>query len=164
MLERRATSIRLTPWRPNQFILSKSRSRGPATPPVHRTLDSERRLPILVRGGARVWPRSPMLERGGCRAAMRGGQPVRQILVYADSLTWGIIPGTRRRLPFQNRWPGLMELTLIASGHEVRVIEDCLNGRRTAWDDPFKPGRNGLVGIEQRAGKIVRRLRPTEDR
>ena len=32
----------------------------------------------------------------------------------------------------------------------MRVIEDCLNGRRTVWDDPFKPGRNGLAGIEQR--------------
>src|SRR5688572_7295308 len=31
-----------------------------------------------------------------------------------------------------------------------RVIEDCLNGRRTAWDDPFKPGRNGRIAIEQR--------------
>jgi lysophospholipase L1-like esterase len=35
-------------------------------------------------------------------------------------------------------------------GQAVRVIEDCLNGRRTVWDDPFKPGRNGIVGIEQR--------------
>ena len=35
-------------------------------------------------------------------------------------------------------------------GPPVRVIEDCLNGRRTVWDDPFKPGRNGLDGIEQR--------------
>jgi hypothetical protein len=25
-----------------------------------------------------------------------------------------------------------------------------LNGRRTVWDDPYKPGRNGLAGIEQR--------------
>src|SRR6185436_4640781 len=24
------------------------------------------------------------------------------------------------------------------------------NGRRTAWDDPIKEGRNGLVGLEQR--------------
>jgi lysophospholipase L1-like esterase len=30
------------------------------------------------------------------------------------------------------------------------VIEDCLNGRRTVWDDPFKPGRNGLDGLAQR--------------
>lgn len=73
-----------------------------------------------------------------------------QILIYGDSLTWGIIPGSRRRLPFDTRWPGVMEHTLIESGRKVRVIEDCLNGRRTVLDDPFKPGRNGLVGIEQR--------------
>src|SRR4249920_849687 len=73
-----------------------------------------------------------------------------QILVYADSLTWGIIPDTRRRLAFEERWPGVLENTLTASGQRVRVIEDCLNGRRTVWDDPFKAGRNGRVGIEQR--------------
>jgi lysophospholipase L1-like esterase len=73
-----------------------------------------------------------------------------QVLVYADSLTWGIIPGTRRRLPFHERWPGVMEATLAAAGHSVRVIEDALNGRRTVWEDPYKPGRNGLLGLEQR--------------
>ena len=73
-----------------------------------------------------------------------------QILVYADSLTWGIIPGTRRRLPFGERWPGVMEHVLCEAGAIVRVIEDCLNGRRTVFDDPYKPGRNGLVGLEQR--------------
>ena len=73
-----------------------------------------------------------------------------QILVYADSLSWGIIPGTRKRFRFEQRWTGVMELELVRMGQMVRVIEDCLNGRRTVWDDPFKPGRNGLVGIEQR--------------
>ena len=73
-----------------------------------------------------------------------------QILIYSDSLTWGIIPNTRQRLPFDSRWPGVMECALVESGEAVRVIEDCLNGRRTAFDDPFKPGRNGLVGLEQR--------------
>ncbi len=73
-----------------------------------------------------------------------------QILVYGDSLSWGIIPNTRRRWAFEERWPGIMELAVGAAGLRVRVIEDCLNGRRTAWDDPFKPGRNGLVGLEQR--------------
>jgi lysophospholipase L1-like esterase len=73
-----------------------------------------------------------------------------QILVYADSLTWGIIPNTRRRLPFHERWPGVMEGALVADGHSVRVIEDALNGRRTVWKDPYKPGRNGLLGLEQR--------------
>ncbi len=72
------------------------------------------------------------------------------ILVYSDSLSWGIIPTTRKRFPFDQRWPGAMENLLVASGKSVRVIEDCLNGRRSAWDDPFKPGRNGLVGLSQR--------------
>lgn len=48
------------------------------------------------------------------------------------------------------RWPGVMEAELRTHGEDVRVIEDCLNGRRTVFDDPYKPGRNGLVGLEQR--------------
>ena len=75
---------------------------------------------------------------------------VRQILVYSDSLTWGIIPNTRNRLPFEERWPGVLEAGLDAAGRRVRVIEDCLNGRRTVWEDPFKPGRNGRLGLAQR--------------
>jgi lysophospholipase L1-like esterase len=73
-----------------------------------------------------------------------------QILVYADSLTWGLIPGTRERLRFDQRWPGVLETALLASAHPVRVIEDCLNGRRSVWEDPFKPGRKGLDGVGQR--------------
>lgn len=75
---------------------------------------------------------------------------MQQILVYGDSLSWGIVPLTRQRLPFDQRWPGVLEAALLGAGRRVRVIEDCLNGRRSAWDDPFKPGRNGLKGIGQR--------------
>jgi len=75
---------------------------------------------------------------------------VQQILVYGDSLSWGIIPGTRRRLPFEQRWPGILERGLHMRGHDARLLEDCLNGRRTTLDDPFKPGRNGLSGLAQR--------------
>jgi len=75
---------------------------------------------------------------------------MKHVLVYGDSLTWGIIPGTRQRLPRPERWPGILEAELVRSGRAVRITEDCLNGRRTVWDDPFKPGRNGLAGIEQR--------------
>ena len=75
---------------------------------------------------------------------------MQQILVCADSLSWGLIPGTRERLAFRDRWPGVLGHELLRRGQEVRVIEDCLNGRRTVWDDPFKPGRNGLDGLEQR--------------
>ena len=75
---------------------------------------------------------------------------MQQILVYSDSLSWGIVPNTRKRLGFAERWPGVMEDHLIRAGRSVRVIEDCLNGRRTVWEDPFKPGRNGLTGLQQR--------------
>ena len=75
---------------------------------------------------------------------------MKQILVYADSLSWGLIPNTDYRLPFDSRWPGVMETALVRGGKVLRAIEDCLNGRRTVFDDPFKPGRNGLTGLEQR--------------
>lgn len=72
------------------------------------------------------------------------------IFVYGDSMSWGIVPGSRRRLPFEARWPGVLEVELCRGGRDVRVTEDCLNGRRTVWEDPFKAGRNGRLGIEQR--------------
>lgn len=75
---------------------------------------------------------------------------MQQILVYSDSLSWGIVPNTRKRLGFVERWPGALEDQLIRAGRSVRVVEDCLNGRRTVWEDPFKPGRNGLEGLQQR--------------
>ncbi len=74
---------------------------------------------------------------------------IKQILIYSDSLTWGIIPDTRKRLPFEKRWPGVFEKTLLDSGQDVRVIENSLNGRRTIWSDPFKEGRNGAQGLAQ---------------
>ncbi|WP_374659702.1 SGNH/GDSL hydrolase family protein [Inhella sp.] len=72
---------------------------------------------------------------------------MRQLLVYGDSLSWGIVPLTRERLPFEQRWPGVLEAEL---GGDLRVLEDCLNGRRTVFEDPYKAGRNGLQGLQQR--------------
>lgn len=74
---------------------------------------------------------------------------MKQILIYGDSLSWGIIPGTRQRLEFTHRWPGIMQQQLRGKGMPAQVIENCLNGRRTMWDDPLLPGRNGLQGIGQ---------------
>ena len=74
---------------------------------------------------------------------------MQHVLVYGDSLTWGIVPNTRRRFPFEERWPGVLENKLNELGPHVRLTEDCLNGRRTVWEDPFKPGRNGLAGLAQ---------------
>ncbi len=39
-----------------------------------------------------------------------------QLLVYSDSLSWGIVPTTRNRLPFEQRWPGVLELKLAVAG------------------------------------------------
>ena len=61
----------------------------------------------------------------------------------------GIVPGTRQRLPFDSRWPGVMHKALNVGGERIRVTEDCLNGRRTVFDDQYKPGRNALAGIQQ---------------
>lgn len=72
-----------------------------------------------------------------------------EILIYSDSLTWGIIPSTRKRLPYEKRWPGVFDGTLKELGINVRVIENCLNGRRTVWSDPFKPGRDGSEHLAQ---------------
>ncbi len=74
---------------------------------------------------------------------------MKQIMIYSDSLSWGIIPNTRKRLPFDKRWPGVFETTLNGKNKNVKVIENCLNGRRTVWSDPFKKGRNGSKGLAQ---------------
>ncbi len=74
---------------------------------------------------------------------------MKQILVYSDSLTWGIIPNTRKRLPFQKRWTGILERELTLKQQKFRIIENCLNGRRTVWSDPFKKGRDGSQGLAQ---------------
>lgn len=74
---------------------------------------------------------------------------MKQILVYGDSLSWGIVPGTRQRLAFSERWPGILEAQLCEAGLPVRVFENCLNGRRTTTQDPVKAGRDGLQGIAQ---------------
>jgi len=73
---------------------------------------------------------------------------MKQILIYSDSLSWGLIPDTRQRLSFDKRWPGVFEQSLL-SNYNVRVIENCLNGRRTAWDDPFKESRNASLDLAQ---------------
>lgn len=88
--------------------------------------------------------------RGRVTILRRGTISMQQILVYSDSLTWGIIPETRNRLSFDDRWPGVLENCVCRNGRRIRIIEDCLNGRRTVWEDPFKPGRNGLTGLAQR--------------
>jgi len=74
---------------------------------------------------------------------------MKQVLIYGDSLSWGLIPLTRQRLVFPQRWPGVFEAQMLAKGESLRVMENCVNGRRTVWSDPFKPGRDGSAGLDQ---------------
>ncbi len=74
---------------------------------------------------------------------------MKHILVYSDSISWGIIPMSRNRFDFHQRWPGILENNLNKLGKDIRIIEDCLNGRRTMYEDPIRPGRNGLMGLSQ---------------
>ncbi|MEM7316656.1 MAG: pyridoxamine 5'-phosphate oxidase family protein [Planctomycetota bacterium] len=115
----------------------------------------------IIAPSYRLYPDSGPLDRireslktyrvAECQMRVKSeAETARQILVYGDSLSWGVIPGTRQRFEFDKRWPGVMECELNESGDSIRVIEDCLNGRRTILEDPYKPGRNGIAGLEQR--------------
>ncbi len=69
---------------------------------------------------------------------------MKNILCYGDSNTWGAIPGTLARHPWDVRWPGVMAKEL---GEDFHVIEDGISGRRTVWDDPENQCRNGLSAL-----------------
>ena len=70
--------------------------------------------------------------------------PVKNILCYGDSNTWGCVPlrgpGPGSRFPPAKRWPGVLRREL---GDGYWVVEEGLTGRTTVWDDPLEPHRNG---------------------
>jgi lysophospholipase L1-like esterase len=73
---------------------------------------------------------------------------MKTILCFGDSNTWGWDAdnidretGLAGRFPWNVRWPGVMREIL---GGEYMVIEDALNGRTTAFNDPLFPKRSGL--------------------
>ena len=65
---------------------------------------------------------------------------MRNILCYGDSNTWGYIPVKCERYPFDVRWTGVLQQEL---GAEYRIIEEGLNARTTAYEDPWSYWRNG---------------------
>lgn len=76
---------------------------------------------------------------------------MKSIVCYGDSNTWGYIPKVDRpentclnRYPRGVRWTSLLQERL---GADYYVIENGLNGRTTAFDDPFCPFRNGLTEL-----------------
>ncbi len=71
---------------------------------------------------------------------------MRHVVCFGDSNTWGFIPGPEaQRYPYERRYTGILQGLL---GSEVRVHEEGLNARMTAWDDPLAPDRNALKQID----------------
>ena len=71
------------------------------------------------------------------------------IVCYGDSNTWGAIPMPSRaelgRFAPADRWPGVLRDKL---GPSHTVIEEGLNGRTTAFDDPNEfAERNGAKAL-----------------
>lgn len=77
---------------------------------------------------------------------------MKHILCFGDSNTWGYdfttydpAIGSGQRMPFNVRWPGIVQNLL---GGEYRVIEDALNARTNMVEDPYFPHRHGLHALE----------------
>ena len=66
---------------------------------------------------------------------------IKRVLCFGDSNTWGYIPGTGERFEYSKRWTGILANSLEG---KYSILEEGLNGRTIADDDPFHPGRNGL--------------------
>lgn len=67
---------------------------------------------------------------------------MKQLLCYGDSNTWGLIPKTEERYPWEIRWTGRLQEAL--RGNDVNVLEEGLCGRTTVFEDVFRKHRNGL--------------------
>lgn len=66
----------------------------------------------------------------------------KSILCFGDSITWGYNPKDGTRFAREDRWPCALEDALQGS---ARVIEEGLNGRTIATDDPARAYRNGMA-------------------
>ena len=68
---------------------------------------------------------------------------MKSILAYGDSNTWGLIPGSSGRFPWEVRWTGVLQRRC----RNVQVIEEGLCGRTTAFEDALRPGRKGYTAL-----------------
>lgn len=66
---------------------------------------------------------------------------MKQILCFGDSNTWGLIPGTKDRFAWGERWTSLLQEKY---GSTVRIIEEGLCGRTTIFEDELRDGRKGI--------------------
>jgi lysophospholipase L1-like esterase len=69
---------------------------------------------------------------------------MKRVLVYGDSIPWGLIPTTKfERYDYDKRWPGILQSEL---GNGYQIIEECLCARTIDSDDP-RPGFEGRNGM-----------------
>ena len=90
-------------------------------------------------------PGGDITDTDGGRSDSGGGK-MKRILCYGDSNTYGctsiFAEGGPGRLDREHRWPCLLQKEL-GAGYEI--IEEGLNGRTTAYDEPGRPERNGAT-------------------
>ena len=65
---------------------------------------------------------------------------MKNYLCFGDSNTWGFIPASDfERYPYDLRICGHLQNNL---DPDMRIIEEALNGRMTAWEDPLNADKN----------------------
>ena len=74
-----------------------------------------------------------------------GGKLMKRVLCYGDSNTYGHDPKDGSRLPYGQRWPGILSGLL---GPDWQVIEEGLCGRTISHEDAAIAGRNGMTYLE----------------
>ena len=73
---------------------------------------------------------------------MPSDTPVKTVLCYGDSNTWGYKPPLGERHKYEDRWTTVLQRRL---GPGYHVIPEGLNGRTTIFDDPIEEHRNGYT-------------------
>ncbi len=76
---------------------------------------------------------------------------MKTVLMFGDSNTWGYDyltytpeTGVQGRMTFEERWPGRVQQLL---GNKYRIIENALNSRTIAVEDPCIPLRRGIDSL-----------------
>lgn len=69
---------------------------------------------------------------------------MKNILCFGDSNAWGFIPAQATRYDRSVRWTGIVSESL---GENYRLIEDCISGRTTVYEDPCVKCRCGMSSI-----------------
>ena len=68
---------------------------------------------------------------------------MKQILCFGDSNTYGLIPGTKDRYPWEVRWTGILAEGIREKGFQV--VEEGLCGRTTVFEDELRDNRRGVA-------------------